>query len=146
MKFEINKTKPFRFSTEFIKKIQQAIPHVVPRYRRGVVSVAFVDNRTIKQFNKKYRNTDRPTDVLSFPELVNIKSQSTEEYLGEIIIAYPYARKQAAQRGNTITAEISTLLVHGFVHLIGFDHTTKREEERMVRLERKVLKRLGISK
>ena len=144
MKFEVNKTKPFRFSTEFVKKIQQAIPHVLPRYSRGVVSVAFVDNRTIKQFNKKYRKIDRVTDVLSFPEIKNAGTQSTVGFLGEIIIAYPYAKQQATLHNKTITAEISTLLVHGFVHLIGFDHRTNQEEQRMVRLERKVLTRLGI--
>jgi len=139
MKVEINKTKTFRFTTNYISQLFVAISGVRPRFRQDEVSVAFVDDRTMRQLNKQYRLIDKVTDVLSFAELGSMSSKHQTTYLGEIIIAYPYARKQARLQKHSLKSEIVTLLIHGFLHLVGYDHMTKAQEAVMKKWEQRIL-------
>lgn len=139
MKVEINKTKTFRFTTNYISQLFVAISRVRPRFRHGEVSVAFVDDRTMRQLNKQYRRIDTVTDVLSFSERESVSSKQQAKYLGEIIIAYPYAHKQARLQKHSLKREIVTLLIHGFLHLVGHDHMTKVQEAVMKKWEQRIL-------
>ena len=139
MKVEINKTKTFRFTTNYISQLFAAISRVRPRFRQGEVSVAFVDDRTMRRLNKQYRRIDTVTDVLSFAECESVGSKQQTKYLGEIIIAYPYAHKQARLQKHSLKREIVTLLVHGFLHLVGYDHITKTQEVIMKKWEQRIL-------
>jgi probable rRNA maturation factor len=90
----------------------------------------FVDNKKIKELNKKYKNTDKETDVLSFPT-----SGSFLPILGTIVISLEYAKTAAKKYGHKIEDEIKLLFIHGLLHLLGYDHETdngimrKKEEE-----------------
>lgn len=113
-----------------------------------MVSVAFVDNAGIKELNKKYRNKDSETDVLSFPSSEDgnyVKDPKTGlEVLGDVAISLEQALKQARARGNSIQEEVSFLTVHSMLHLLGYDHEKSAEEaERMKERETLIMARLG---
>jgi probable rRNA maturation factor len=91
------------------------------------VTLAFVDTRTIRKLNRQFLNKDAPTDVLSFP--VEGKSADGRVYLGDIIISVPQAFKQSFREAHGLEQELEDLTVHGFLHLLGYDHGTGIEEE-----------------
>jgi probable rRNA maturation factor len=97
------------------------------------VSIAFVNNKTIRFANRVYRGKDSVTDVLSF---------SLEKNSGEILISYSQAKKQAKEVGHGIREEISFLIVHGLLHLFGHDHETSKETKKMFALQTKILNQL----
>ena len=100
------------------------------------VTVAFVSDKRIRELNRQFRNIDKPTDVLSFP------SGSSDGDLGDIAISVETAARQARQNGLTLEGEIAQLLLHGLLHLSGYDHETDNGE--MNRLELRLRKRLRI--
>ncbi len=109
------------------------------------VDVNLVDNNTIHQINKEYRKVDRPTDVISFAFLDKIDGEvkikgKVKILLGEIIISLDKALEQAKEYGHSITREMSFLFVHGLLHLLGYDHMKKEDEEVMFDLQEKILK------
>jgi probable rRNA maturation factor len=104
------------------------------------LSIALVSDAQIKRLNKRYRNKDRPTDVLSFPI-----GEKVEDWLilGDIVISVDTARRQAQELGHSLEEEIKRLLVHGLVHLLGYDHELGGEEEKkFFELEEFVLREL----
>ena len=108
-----------------------------------MMSVTFVSKEVIHQINKEYRNIDRPTDVISFAFLddeaeKNIKGDFPLD-LGEIYICYDVADENRQAYGNSIKREICFLFVHGLLHLLGYDHMTKEDEEIMFPLQEKIL-------
>lgn len=128
-----------------IRSVFTAIGRVVPRYRTGDVSVAFVSARESHRLNRLYRRVDRPTDILSFAERdsrVRVGYEPERNYLGELVVAYALVRAQARQRQVRIEAHLAALLVHGFLHLIGFDHYRVRDWQRMLRFERRITRAL----
>lgn len=100
------------------------------------VTVAFVSDKKIRELNRQFRHIDKPTDVLSFP------SDSDDGDLGDIAISIQTAARQAKQRGLTLDGEIAQLLLHGLLHLSGYDHETDNGE--MNRLEMRLRRKLGI--
>ncbi|MFA4843405.1 MAG: rRNA maturation RNase YbeY [Candidatus Margulisiibacteriota bacterium] len=84
----------------------------------GLIEVALVDDQTIRQLNKRYRKKDKPTDVLSF-------GYGAEGLLGEVIISEETARRQARAYGAPYRAELRRLVVHGVLHILGYDHGRK---------------------
>ncbi len=107
----------------------------------GELGVVVTDDETIRELNREYAGDDTPTDVLAF------SLREGEEFaqpdgvlrLGEVIISYPTARRQAADAGIPVEREIEHLLVHGVLHLLGYDHAEPQEEERMRARERDLL-------
>jgi len=102
------------------------------------LSIALVSDAQIKRLNKLYRNKDKPTDVLSFPI-----GEKVEDWLilGDIVISVDTAKRQAQELGHTLEEELKRLLVHGLVHLLGYDHELGGEEEKkFFELEEFVLK------
>lgn len=109
------------------------------------VDVNLVDNETIHEINKEYRKVDRPTDVISFAFLDKIDGEvqikgDVKTLLGEIIISIDKAKEQANEYGHSLTREMSFLFVHGLLHLLGYDHMTKEDEEVMFKLQEDILK------
>ena len=109
-----------------------------------VVSVSFIDNEEIHKINKEYRKIDRPTDVISFAFLDN--EDRAKEYasgmpviLGDIYISLDKADEQAKEYGHSMKRELCFLFVHGLLHLLGYDHMTKEDEEIMFPLQDKIL-------
>ena len=105
------------------------------------LSIALVDNRTIRALNAKFRNQDAPTDVLSFP--ADERVDSGIRLLGDVIISVEKAQQQANERKRSLHEEIVTLLVHGILHLIGYDHERSTSDARiMAGLEKKIYRAL----
>ncbi len=98
-------------------------------------SVRFVGDRAMRKINREFRGKDRSTDVLSFP------GEPTPEgrHLGDVAISIPTARRQAADRGRAVEREVRTLLLHGVLHCLGYDHES--DDGEMERIERRLRRR-----
>ncbi len=106
------------------------------------VTLQITDDQTIQKFNLQYRDTDEATDVLSF-ENAFTDPESGETYLGDILISYETAKRQANARGLEMMAELEMLLVHGILHLAGMDHTSLSEWEEMSAMQDAILAELN---
>ena len=106
------------------------------------ISVLFCDDAFIRKLNREWRGVDEPTNVLSFPTGGEAASAGL---LGDIVIAFETAAREAAERGVPLRDHVAHLLVHSFLHLLGHDHVRTADAEAMERFERAVLARLGIS-
>ena len=116
------------------------------------VSVTFVDDEGIRELNKKFRNMDKPTDVLSFP-LLDYEGESEEPFfdelchnLGDIVISLERAMAQANEFGHSFEREVAFLTAHSMLHLLGYDHELSDEDDRIMRdRQNAVMDRMGLS-
>ena len=116
------------------------------------VSVTFVDDEGIRELNKKFRNMDKPTDVLSFP-LLDYEGESEEPFfdelchnLGDIVISLERAMAQANEFGHSFEREVAFLTAHSMLHLLGYDHELSEEDDAdMRRRQNDIMDRLGLS-
>jgi probable rRNA maturation factor len=109
------------------------------------VSLIFVNDEIIQRLNKQYLNKDRPTNVLSFSLQEGEFNQINPQILGDIVISVDTARKDAAEGGFSVEQEIDFLIIHGLLHLLGYNHqnTTGAETKKMRTKERELLKLLN---
>ncbi len=123
-----------------IRRIAQTIL-IQAGYPTAQLSLSLVGRTRMRSLNRKYRSRDYPTDVLAFPMgLVEIQAPV---FLGDIVICLPIAIGQASRFNNTSDQEIVRLLIHGTLHLLGYDHEiSQKEAARMQRKERAILKKL----
>ena len=105
-------------------------------------TIAFVSDRRIRELNKRFRGFDKATDVLSFPAETDEFAESQERNLGDIAISVERAATQAKENGLSYEQEIAQLILHGLLHLCGYDHEI--DDGEMNRLEMKLRKKLGI--
>ncbi|WP_062355758.1 rRNA maturation RNase YbeY [Bacillus kwashiorkori] len=114
------------------------------------VSLIFVNNERIQEINKEYRKKDYPTDVISFaleeqtPDEITIIGGDMPRILGDIIISVPKAKEQAEEYGHSFMRELGFLAVHGFLHLLGYDHETDADEKIMFGKQEEILNELGL--
>ena len=108
------------------------------------VSLLFTDNATIKELNAQWRAKDKPTNVLSFPAFPLKPGMALMPLLGDIVLAFETVQSEAKQEHKPFDDHVSHLVVHGLLHLLGYDHETDAEAEEMEALERKILARLAI--
>lgn len=113
------------------------------------ITVTLTNPENIRNINKKYRQIDNPTDVLSFPmyekeEISEVKQQKYEVILGDIVISIPKVEEQAEEYGHSFKRELSYMVVHGFYHLMGFDHMKEEEKAEMREKEENILGKLNI--
>jgi probable rRNA maturation factor len=152
----LNRQKTVRLSTRmlagFLQKIQREL-----KLENVEVSIAFVTDEEIARWNESYRQEKGPTDVLSFPAAARPKTQTPayvthkrknamgvmEPFLGDIAIAPETARRYAKQKGRTLESELRVLMLHGVLHLMGYDHES--DNDQMNRIEHRVRRRLGIA-
>ena len=113
-------------------------------YREGEVSLLLTSDEEVRQLNRDWRGKDKPTNVLSFPAEDFPIPDGMPAPLGEIALAYETCAREAAEKGTSISNHTSHLLVHGILHLMGYDHQTDEEAEEMENLERALLARIGI--
>ena len=113
---------------------------------KAELSVLFCDDETIAVLNGRWRGQEKPTNVLSFPALP-LQGVATYEIapLGDIAISYETLVREAREGGKTPSSHLAHLVVHGFLHLLGYDHQTDDEAERMERVERDILARIGVA-
>ena len=128
---------------EYFREILNNARDVLDLPKRTAVSVIFVNDEQIHQINRDYRNIDRPTDVISFA-LADNKDEIDyiPEELGDIFINIDAARRQAADYEHSEKREICILFTHGLLHLNGFDHQTREEEQEMIRYQKLILDKL----
>jgi len=121
------------------------------------LNVILTNPENIRKANKEYRNIDKETDVLSFPmfekdEIEAIISKSKEEkiqineVLGDIIVSIPKVKEQAIEYGHSTTRELAYMIVHGFYHVMGYDHMNEEEKQVMREKEENVLNKLDIKR
>ncbi len=109
------------------------------------LSVVLTDDEAVHALNAEWRGKDRPTNVLSFPAFDLTPGDPLPAMLGDIVIARGVVAREAEEAGKTFDDHLTHLIVHGFLHLAGWDHVTDAEAEAMEALERRVLARLGIA-
>lgn len=119
----------------------------------GEVSVSIVDDEEIHEINRTWRNVDRPTDVISFAftedeeeSAAVFEGEAPDVMLGDIIVSLPTAMRQAEAYGHSVAREFGFLLVHGFLHLIGYDHDTPEKESSMFGLQDEILSGIGLER
>ncbi len=109
-------------------------------------SVIIVDNKKIHEINKQYRGVDRPTDVISFALEEDEDYEVKERLLGDIYISIDKVYEQAKEYNHSVKRELFFLVTHGFLHLLGYDHMKKDEEEEMFSLQEEILDSYGVKR
>jgi probable rRNA maturation factor len=126
------------------------VPQVVSRARSaalaalhgredGSVAILLADDEAVGELNREWRGKDGPTNVLSFPA-----APSAAPHLGDIALAYETCAREAAEQGKALEHHLTHLVAHGVLHLLGWDHQTDAEADRMEAFERDILARLGV--
>jgi len=119
-----------------------------------IMTITFTTPEEIRKINKKYRKIDKATDVLSFPmferkeleEKIAKQDFEHEDVLGDIIISIEKVKEQAIEYGHSFERELSYMLVHGFYHLMGYDHIKEEDKKEMRPKEEKILNELKITR
>ncbi|HEV2827006.1 MAG TPA: rRNA maturation RNase YbeY [Pyrinomonadaceae bacterium] len=122
---------------EFTKKASR----IIPNHPAGF-TVAFVSDRSMRELNRMWRHKRGTTDVLSFPAEQDDFEKAEGARLGDVVISVEQAARQAKENGLTVEEEIAQLILHGLIHLCGYDHTT--DDGEMNRLELRLRRKLGI--
>lgn len=136
---------------QFVEKILQHAA-TEENIEAAEVSISFVTNEMIRDLNREYRDKDQPTDVISFameePGEGEVAIQGTDEprVLGDIIISLDRTKEQAADYGHSFERELGFLAVHGFLHLLGYDHMNDEDEKKMFAKQDVILNSLGITR
>lgn len=111
------------------------------------VAVVIADNPSLQALNRRYRGVDAPTDVLAFPNVPRgpfIDASDQPRYLGDVIISYPRAEFQAAEAGHSTSAEMQLLVVHGMLHLLGYEDQTPDARVEMWSVQETILNALDV--
>jgi len=108
------------------------------------LAIVLSDDSAIRTLNRDWRGKNTPTNVLSFPVAAVGKKRSASPYIGDIVIAYQTVAREAVAEGKPFNHHLTHLAVHGYLHLLGYDHDNDRDANEMERLERKILKRLAV--
>ncbi|TCP32348.1 putative rRNA maturation factor [Scopulibacillus darangshiensis] len=116
------------------------------------LSLSFVDNERIQEINAQYRDKDQPTDVISFAleemgdDEIDIIDEDGPRVLGDIIVSVQKASEQAESYGHSFQRELGFLVVHGLLHLLGYDHMTEADEKEMFGLQEDILTSFGLTR
>ncbi len=137
---------------ETIQKVVYALFAEEKLEEKFYINIILTTPEKIKQINSKYRNIDNETDVLSFPmfekseidEILNNKSYNIKEVLGDIVISIDRVKKQAEEYNHSFERELSYMVVHGFYHLMGYDHIQEEDKKKMRQKEENILNKLKI--
>ena len=128
-------------SKELAKRAAQAA--LTQQSAQGELSVVLTDDAHLQQLNRDYLGIDAPTDVLSFPA-EEMDPQSTPPYLGDILVSVPRAAEQAQAAGHATEAEVQLLIIHGVLHLLGYDHAKRADKRRMWVAQAAILQSIGL--
>ena len=143
--------------TEYIELIEKVIGQAFFEEKIETINlyinIILTNPEHIRNINKKYRNIDKETDVLSFPmfekeEIEEMKKNGNDinEPLGDIIISIERVKQQAGEYGHSFERELAYMLIHGFYHLMGYDHMNDEDKKQMREKEEKVLNNLNINR
>lgn len=112
----------------------------------SIMSIIIVDNKTIHEINKQYRNIDRETDVISFALEEGETIEEPVKTLGDIYISIDKVYEQAKEYNHSVKRELFFLVTHGFLHLLGYDHMNKEDEKKMFSLQEEILDSYGVKR
>ena len=127
------------------RALTEAAIAIGANFKDRVLAVLLTDDAAIRRLNAQWRNADKPTNVLSFPPASGAGQQAgAVKSLGDIAIAFETTAREAREEGKSLADHLSHLAVHGFLHLLGYDHESDSEAETMEQLERVILARLGV--
>ncbi len=135
-------TLPSSLSTQDLERVAEALSRALRLKKPLEISLSFVTSAAIQKLNNLYRQKDRPTDVLSFSsrEAALPKSlQKLSTSWGDVIICPAYAKEEAKRRGLSLREELVRLLIHGVLHLAGYDHEAESDELKMFRLQERLV-------
>jgi probable rRNA maturation factor len=107
------------------------------------LAIVLTDDSAIRQLNRLWRGVDAPTNVLSFPAATR-QAEDEPAHLGDIVLAYQTIAREARAEGKPLAHHVAHLAVHGYLHLVGFDHEHDDDAEAMEQAERRILRRLSI--
>lgn len=145
---EISGRLPSGVTKELIERLVNASFSAGGGEGAARVSISVVDDKVMRELNRRHRGIDDTTDVLSFPyadsDFPDAEGDPGRILLGEIVISSPRVRKQAREAGRTTRREFALMVVHGTLHLLGYDHCTEKEERVMFRLQQDILMKEGI--
>lgn len=128
-----------------LKVVLQTAARTLDLPDQTVTVITLTGDEHLREYNRRYRGLDEPTDVLAFAAKEKPTDQrfqappGTEDWLGDIVISLPRAREQAKEAGHPINDEVRLLAVHGFLHLLGYDHAEPAEEAKMTALTNRIL-------
>jgi probable rRNA maturation factor len=111
---------------------------------RCELAIVLSDDSAVRALNRRWRGQNAPTNVLSFPAAAPGKRGRPSPYIGDIVIAYQTTAREAVAEGKPFKHHLAHLAVHGFLHLLGYDHQSDRKAQKMERLERRILACLSI--
>lgn len=144
--FQITRGLPTVLPESDVQKLGRLLGTMLRLREDKVVSLAFVSEKAMQKMNKHYRKVNRPTDVLSFatskiptPKTKGLARE--KDALGDIVICFPYAKKEAKRRAIDPKEELIRLCVHGVLHLMGMDHAKPAEELTMFGLQERIVER-----
>ncbi len=145
VKIEINNRTKGKIDLKLVKQVAGEFGRIYKVNQNKEISLAFVGDAAMKKLNQTYRGLNRPTDVLSFAPLNNAKGNLTgqvgdDNLLGEIIIDYAQIKRQAGRFGQTAKQELAFILVHGLLHLAGYNDKTEAGRREMVKLGEEFIK------
>lgn len=126
------------------RAIEAAAQRATASAEAAEVAIVLTDDSGIQTLNRDWRGIDRPTNVLSFPATQATGATAQPRMLGDIAIAYEITRREAENENKPFAHHLSHLAVHGYLHLVGYDHETDADAERMEDLERTILASLGV--
>ena len=133
-------SKKIRKKEHFFKNICKFFPKKYQYLNKKVsLTLLLSNNRGIKKLNKNFRNKNKSTDILSFPFSKNIKLNK-ETYLGDIIISYNFMDKPKSQKLKNFKDKVIKTFIHGFLHLLGFNHIKEKDYKKMIKEENKIYK------
>ena len=133
-------SKKIRKKEYFFKNICKFFPKKYQYLNKKVsLTLLLSNNRGIKKLNKNFRNKNKSTDILSFPFSKNIKLNK-ETYLGDIIISYNFMDKPKSQKLKNFKDKVIKTFIHGFLHLLSFDHIKNRDYKKMLKEEERIYK------
>jgi probable rRNA maturation factor len=142
--FENTQGKEFDHCEEMYSLLSDIVQKELKLKPHYFLEVDLVDNKTIHEINADYRKVDRPTDVISFAFLDKVAGETPIKnpkivFLGQIIISVDKAKEQAHDYSHSLERELAFLFVHGLLHLLGYDHMNKEDEEKMFTIQNKIL-------
>ena len=129
-------------SAKIIKRAGQAA--LTHQSAKGDITVVLTDDDSLRELNREYLGIDMPTDVLSFPAS-ETDPETGAPYLGDILISIPRADAQAKSANHPLESEVQLLVVHGVLHLLGYDHAKPKEKTKMWKVQAEVLEGIGLS-
>lgn len=138
MSYKINNNYQYESDYSYLDKVIKKTLKM-EKVKNAIFSITFVGNEKIKKINKDYRNIDKVTDVISFAFEDNKKINKRLRVLGDIYICIPKMIEQAEAYGHSEVRELSFLVVHGMLHLLGYDHINKSDEEVMFNKQEVIL-------